>query len=93
MQNVLKRADIAFKNFFDRCERRKRGEHIKAGYPRFKPSWRYNSFTYPQSGFKILPNGHVLLSKIGELRVFMHRKVMGVVKTLTGNETVSETGS
>jgi putative transposase len=83
LQNVLRRADIAFGNFFERCERRKTGERIKAGYPRSKPSWRYNSFTYPQSGFKILPNGHLFLSKIGVLRVFMHRKITGVVKTLT----------
>ena len=83
LQNALKRADRAFQNFFDRCDRLRKGEHIKAGYPRFKPSWRNNSFTYPQSGFRILPDGHVFLSKIGELRVFMHRQVIGVVKTLT----------
>jgi putative transposase len=83
LQNVLRRVDIAFKSFFDRCERKKKGERIKAGYPRFKPVWRYNSFTYPQDGFKIFPDGHILLTKIGELRVFMHRKVPGQIKTLT----------
>ncbi len=83
LQNVLRRVDMAFGNFYDRCARRRKGEHIRAGYPRFKPAWRYNSFTYPQDGFKILPNGHVLLSKIGELRVFMHRKLSGQIKTLT----------
>jgi putative transposase len=83
LQNVLRRVDFAFKNFFDRCSRRKKGERINAGYPRFKPSWRYNSFTYPQDGFKILPSGHILLSKIGKLRVFMHRRIAGEIKTLT----------
>ncbi|MDA4136431.1 MAG: transposase [Thaumarchaeota archaeon] len=83
LQNVLRRVDFAFKNFFDRCSRRKRGERIKAGYPRFKSSWRYNSFTYPQDGFKILPSGHIFLSKVGKLRVFMHRKIAGEIKTLT----------
>ena len=83
LQNMLRRVDIAFKAFFDRCLRRRRGERIKAGHPRFKPAWRYNSFTYPQDGFKILPDGHIPLSQIGELRVFMHRKVPGQIKTLT----------
>jgi putative transposase len=83
LQNVLRRVNFAFKNFFDRGSRRRRGERIKAGYPRFKPPGRYNSFTYPQDGFKILPCGHISLSKIGKLRVFMHRKIAGEIKTLT----------
>ena len=83
LQDVLRRLDKAFDNFFDRVGRIRKGERLKAGYPRFKPAWRYNSFTYPQSGFQILPRGHVNLSKIGTLRVFMHRKVSGTVKTLT----------
>ena len=44
---------------------------------------RYNSITYPQSGFRILDNGHVWLSKIGEVRMFMHRPVTGEIKTLS----------
>jgi putative transposase len=72
LQDVLRRLDKSFKGFFN-----------GRGYPRFKPSWCYHSFTYPQKGFKILPNGHVELSKLGKLRVFMHRKVLGKTKTLT----------
>jgi Helix-turn-helix domain./Probable transposase. len=47
LQDVLKRIDKAFQNFFRRVKRRE-----KAGYPRYKPRSRYNSFTYPQTGFK-----------------------------------------
>ncbi|MCL5783008.1 MAG: helix-turn-helix domain-containing protein [Candidatus Thermoplasmatota archaeon] len=32
---------------------------------------RYSSITYTQSGFRIMDNGHVWLSKIGEVRMFM----------------------
>jgi len=39
--------------------------------------------TYTQSVFKILDNGHIWLSKIGEVRMFMHRPVTGKIKTLT----------
>jgi putative transposase len=73
LQDVLRRLDKSFKGFFNGVK----------GYPRFKPTWRYNSFTYSQSGFKVLPNGHIQLSKIGKLRVFMHRKLLGKIKTLT----------
>ena len=58
-QDVLKRLDKAFQNFFRRV---KKGE--KPGYPRFKPKDRFNSFTFPQSGFKI-EGGKLVLSKIG----------------------------
>ena len=43
LQNVLKRVDRSFKNFFNGY-----------GYPRFQGRNRYDSFTYPQSGFQSL---------------------------------------
>jgi putative transposase len=79
LQDALRRLDKSFAGFFARVKNGKK----KPGYPRFKPVWRYNSFTYPQSGFEIMPNGHMKLSKIGKLRIFMHRKICGKVKTLT----------
>ncbi len=60
-----------------------REKNIKAGSPRFKSKDRYNSITYPQSGFRILDNGHVWLSKIGEIRMFLHRRISGDIKTLS----------
>ena len=56
-----------------RVEEKRNGKNIKAGFPRFKSRYRYSSITYTQSGFRILDNGHVWLSKIGEIRMFMHR--------------------
>jgi putative transposase len=79
LQDVLRRLDRAFEAFFRRVKQKKG----KAGFPRFKPKQRYRSFTYPQSGFELLPDGHIQLSRIGALRVFMHRKPAGKVKTLT----------
>jgi putative transposase len=78
LQNVFDRLDKAYQNFFSRV---KKGE--KPGFPRFKPLKRYTSFTYPQSGFKILENGRLLLSGIGEIRMFKHRDVRGIIKTVT----------
>src|SRR5207247_679644 len=48
LQNVAVRLDLAFKAFFRRSIA---GE--EPGYPRFKGKGRYDSFTYPQFGFKI----------------------------------------
>ena len=82
LQDVLRRLDKAFEAFFVRVVRKREGRRIKAGFPRFKPASRYNSFTYAQSGFRLLENGHIWLSKIGELRVFRHREPKGRIKTL-----------
>lgn len=77
LQNVLKRVERSFKNFF-------RG----AGYPRFQGRNRYDSFTYPQKGFEITGDGKLKLSKIGEVRIFKHRDIEGQIKTCTVNRDV-----
>lgn len=77
LQDVLRRLDKAFQNFFRRL-----GTNEKAGFPRYKGRNRYNSFTYPQSGFSINGN-RVKLSKIGEVCVNLHRKLEGKIKTCT----------
>jgi putative transposase len=78
LQNVAVRVDLAFKAFF---RRRKAGE--KPGYPRFKGHGRYDSFTYPQSGFSITHDTRVCLSKIGSVKMVYHRPVKGKIKTCT----------
>ena len=83
LQDVARRVDKAYDNFYRRIREKNNGSRIKAGFPRFKSKDRYNSITYTQSGFKILDNGHVWLSKIGEVRMFMHRPVTGEIKTLS----------
>jgi len=80
-QDVLKRVDKAFKNFFRRIKRRE-----KAGYPRYKPKQRYDSFTYPQSGFESSENGKkLILSKIGSINIKQHRAIpeSAEIKTCT----------
>lgn len=77
LQDVLLRLKRAFDRFFDRV---KNGE--KPGYPRFQGRNRYSSFTYPQSGFT-LEEKHITLSKIGTIKVKVHRKIEGTIKTCT----------
>ncbi|MDP1817299.1 MAG: transposase, partial [Leadbetterella sp.] len=71
LQNVLKRVERSFKNFFNGF-----------GYPRFQGRNRYNSFTFPDSGFKIEAN-KLVLSKIGNLKIVLHREIEGKIKTCT----------
>ena len=78
LQNVAVRLDLAFKAFFRRV---KAGE--KPGYPRFRGKDRYDSFTYPQSGFKIDEQGKLYASGIGHLKIVLHRPLKGKMKTLT----------
>jgi putative transposase len=78
LQNVAVRVDLAFKAFFRRI---KAGE--KPGYPRFRGRDRYDSFTFPQSGFSITNDDRVTLSKIGSVKMVYHRKIKGKVKTCT----------
>ena len=77
LQETLKRVDKAMKAFFRRV---KAGE--KAGYPRYQGKNRYDSFTYPQAGF-MLEGNKLKLSKIGTVKVRLHRPVQGTVKTCT----------
>ena len=80
LQDVVDRVDRAFQNFFRRV---KAGEK-KVGYPRFKGFNRYDSLTYKQAGFgwKVKDN-HLNLSKIGSIKIKMHRPIIGTLKTCT----------
>ena len=77
LQDTLHRLDKAFKAFFRRVKR-----HETPGYPRFKSWRRYNSLTYPQTGFR-LESDRLFVSKIGYVPVTQHRPLEGKVKTCT----------
>lgn len=77
LENVLKRVDLAFKGFFQRV---KRG--AKPGYPRFRSASRYDSLTFRQIG-NALRGNKLRLSRMGSVRVKLHRPLIGDIKTLT----------
>jgi putative transposase len=77
LQNAQERVDLAFKAFF----RRVKADGEKVGYPRFRGQGWYDSMTFKQSGFEL--SGKLRLSKIGDVRLELHRPLEGVVKTLT----------
>lgn len=78
LQDVLLRLDRAFKAFFRRI-----AEGWEPGYPRFQGRNRYNSFTYPQGGYSFTHESRLCLSKIGSIKITLHREIEGTIKTCT----------
>ena len=58
----------------------KKGKQI--GKLRFKAKSRYSSINYNQSGFKILPDNTIKLSKIGKIKCVIHRTIQGKIKEI-----------
>ena len=78
LQNVCTRVDLAFQAFFRRVK-----SSEEPGYPRFKGYRRYDSMTYPQYGSGARLDGRALvLSKIGSIKVKLHRELCGKPKTV-----------
>jgi putative transposase len=79
-QDVLRRADKTYKAFFARV---KRGD--KPGFPRFKPWHRYDSLTFPSygDGCGLLDSGKLRLQGTGHIKLKLHRRVEGEIKTVT----------
>jgi putative transposase len=78
LQDVMMRLDKAFQNFFRRV---KNGE--TPGYPRFQGRNRYSSFTSPDGAGWKLDGGKLRLSKIGTVKIKLHREIEGTIKTAT----------
>ena len=79
LQNVFDRVIKAYQNFF----RRVKEGNQKAGFPKFKQ--QYKSITYPQDNgsFRLKDRNKLLVSKIGEIPIVLHRELEGKTKTLT----------
>jgi len=84
LQDVVERVDKAFQGFFRRT---KSGE--KPGYPRFKGSNRYDSFTLKQAGWE-LKGKYLAISKIGTFKIILHRPLEGNIKTVTIRKTLAD---
>ncbi len=87
-QGVFIRLQRAFQNFFRRVNEKKEGKKVKVGFPRFKSIDRYKSIKYPQynGSFSIEKEKNVTMlrvSRIGRMKMDMHRSMEGNLKTLT----------
>jgi len=82
LQEVVERADKAFQGFFRRV---KEGER-RSGYPRFKSSDRYHSFTLKQSGWNLSAQS-LEIAGAGKFKIRLHRPIEGKIKTVTIKHT------
>ncbi len=78
----------AYQNFFRRVKEKKQGKKVKVGFPRFKSIDRYHSLTYPQENgsFSIERRNKfsmLRVSRIGRMKIELHRTMEGRLKTLT----------
>lgn len=79
LQDIVLRVDLAYRAFFRRV---KAGE--EPGFPRFKGKGRYDSMTYPQYENGVSLDGNKLnLSKLGAIKVELHRELCGTPKIVT----------
>lgn len=78
LQEVLERLDKAYAAFF----RRIKNGNGKAGFPRFKGRYRYDSFTLKQTGWK-LDGKSLSISRIGRFKLRLSRPIEGDIKTVT----------
>ncbi len=85
LQDVLRRLDRAFQAFFRRV---KQGE--EPGYPRFQGRNRYDSFTYPDGAGWKFDGTYLHLSKIGKVKVRIHRPLEGKIKSVTLKREIDE---
>lgn len=100
LQNVVDRVDKAFKNFFDRIKKNKSNKvKTKVGFPRYKPYKEYKSFTLTQSGFELIEKvnqknnkqiNKLKISKIGEIKIVLHRTVAGTIKNCIIKKTKTD---
>lgn len=75
-QNVADRVYASFQNYFEG----------RARFPKAKQPRKYRSLTYPQSGFSLEPTQHgprLHISKVGKVRIFLHRPIEGTIQRLT----------
>jgi len=86
LQEVVQRVNLAFEAFFRRLQ-----EGQKTGYPRFKSRFRYASLTFKQYGnsFSFAEDGKLVLSKIGHVKIVLHRPWRGLPKTATISRAAS----
>ena len=90
LQDVMMRLKRAYDDFFRRVQN---GE--QPGYPRFQGRNRYDSFCYPDvAGWKLdakerpadkkgIVRINLKLTKIGTVKLHLHRSMEGTIKTLT----------
>ena len=70
LQEVSKKVELAFDRWLKRDSNSK-----KSGRPRFKGAGQYKTFTFPQFKQHHFVNNKIMLSKIADVKVIVHRQI------------------
>ena len=87
LQEVSKRVDLAFDRWLKGDSNGK-----KSGRPRFKGKGQYKTFTYKQFKHHHFVDNKIKLSKIGEVKVIVHRPIPDGFKIKTTSVTKKSDG-
>ncbi|MGB5966786.1 MAG: transposase [Spirulinaceae cyanobacterium] len=82
LQDAVKRVDRAMMRFLKGDSKGKR-----SGRPRFKGANSYKTFTYPQVKQDCLQGNLITLSKLGKVKVILHRQIPDGFKIKTASVT------
>jgi putative transposase len=87
LQEVPKRVELAFDRWLKGDVNGK-----KSGRPRFKGKGQYKTFTYAQFKQRNFVNNKITLSKIGDVKVIVHRPIPDGLKIKTASVTKKADG-
>lgn len=84
LQNVLKRVETSFQNFFRRMKDNK-VKSTEKGFPKFKKRGQWNSINFTDKTKIKYPTNKLIIPSIGEVKIVLHRNIPvdGVIKTMS----------
>lgn len=82
LQNVLKRVDTSYQNFFRRMKDSK-VKSTEKGFPKFKKRGQWNSILYSDKNKIKYPTEKLTIPSIGEVRIILHRPIDGIIKNMS----------
>ena len=81
LQQSVTDLETAFKNFFDSCKGKRKGQKVR--YPRFKKKTSSQSARFTLRGFSMNKNGGVYLAKIGIVNPIWSRELPSAPSSVT----------
>ncbi len=81
LQQSVTDLETAFKNFFDSCKGKRKGQKVR--YPRFKKKTSSQSARFTLRGFSLKKNGGVYLAKIGIVNPIWSRELPSAPSSVT----------
>ena len=87
LQDVVKRVKVTFDRFLSGD-----GNGKRSGKPRFKPRDRYRTFTYPQMKDDCIQGNLIVLPKLGNIKLVLHRPIPCGFKIKTASVTKKADG-